>query len=143
MATGRGEGGRWEPAAQTDDPPRVVLVDDQPNVLQTTARYLAMRGASVRAVGNALEAATAVEEHRPTVLVLDVTMPTLGGERLWGLFRGVTEKMPRVVFYSGLGDAELAEIGKRDPTVQRVRKGDDPDVLWNAVLHAHRTSPAR
>lgn len=125
------------------DVPRVVVVDDDPRVLRATKRFLESRGAIVRAVGEPLDAATAVTEHRPTVLVLDVSMPTLDGERLWGLFRGVTVKMPRVVFYSGIGEGQLAAVGKRDPTVQRVLKSASPDELWDAVVRAHQTSPAR
>lgn len=123
--------------------PRVVVVDDDPRVLRATAMFLESRGATVRAVSSAFDAVAAVEEHQPTVLVLDVSMPAIGGERLWGLFRGVTVKMPRVVFYSGLGDVELRQIGKVDPTVQRVQKGASPDDLWDAVVRAHEESPAR
>lgn len=141
MQAGDHGGDGRPPLAARDDPPRVVLVDDHALVLRATALYLSTRGAVVRTVSEPLEAATAVEEHKPTVLVLDVSMPTLSGERLWGLFRGVTVTMPRVVFYSGLGDEELAAVAQRDPTVERVRKGTDPELLWAAVLRAHRASP--
>jgi two-component system, NtrC family, C4-dicarboxylate transport response regulator DctD len=126
-----------------EDVPRVVVVDDDPRVLRATKLFLESRGAIVRAVGEPLDAALAVTEHRPTVLVLDVSMPSLNGERLWGLFRGVTVKMPGVVFYSGVGEGQLAAVGRRDPTVQRVLKSASPEELWAAVLRAHETSLTR
>jgi FixJ family two-component response regulator len=127
----------------SSDVPRVVVVDDDPRVLRATKLFLESRGAIVRAVGEPLDAAAAVTEHRPTVLVLDVSMPSLNGERLWGLFRGVTVEMPGVVFYSGVGEGQLAAVGRRDPNVQRVLKSASPDALWDAVMRAHETSPAR
>ena len=39
--------------------------------------------------------------------------------------------------------AQLAAIARRDATVERVRKGASPDLLWDAVQRAHERSAAR
>jgi DNA-binding NarL/FixJ family response regulator len=59
---------------------RVVIADDHPVYRQGLARLLVESGIDVVAeAGNGLEAITAVEQHAPDVVVVDLNMPGLSG----------------------------------------------------------------
>lgn len=54
---------------------RVVVVDDQPAILELLEEILTSEGASVRACASAAEALALVRAWRPDVLVSDIAMP--------------------------------------------------------------------
>jgi DNA-binding NarL/FixJ family response regulator len=59
---------------------RVVIADDHPVYRQGLARLLVESGIDVVAeAGNGLEAISAVEQHAPDVVVVDLNMPGLSG----------------------------------------------------------------
>jgi len=60
-------------------PTRVVLADDHPALAAACQRLLAPVCDVVAVVASGPEALAAVHEHDPEILVLDVTMPGLGG----------------------------------------------------------------
>jgi DNA-binding NarL/FixJ family response regulator len=65
---------------ERSETPRVVVVDDHPLYRQGLARLLVESGIDVVAeAGNGLEAITAVEEHAPDVVVVDLNMPGMSG----------------------------------------------------------------
>jgi DNA-binding response OmpR family regulator len=68
---------------------RVLIVDDDPAVLELVADLLAGEGFAVSRAGDGVEALAAAERERPDLVVSDVWMPRLDGlglaERLRGL----------------------------------------------------------
>ncbi|NTU80474.1 MAG: PAS domain-containing protein, partial [Chloroflexales bacterium] len=72
-------------AATTDGEPfplaglRVVVVDDQPAILELLGEILTSEGASIRACTTAAEALALVRAWRPDVLVSDIAMPQADG----------------------------------------------------------------
>jgi len=60
---------------------RVLLVDDQPDILDLLDESLSSYGAVVRRANNAHEALAALREWRPDVLVSDIAMP--GADGYW------------------------------------------------------------
>jgi CheY-like chemotaxis protein len=86
---------------------RVVVVDDDPEVRAVLVDLLEMRGHSVVAVGNAEDAARAVVEHRPDVMLLDIYMPELTGVDALPILKGMSPDM-RVIMVSGSTDEEAA-----------------------------------
>jgi PAS domain S-box-containing protein len=68
---------------------RVVVVDDQPEILDLLGELLALAGAEVRACGTAREALALVRGWRPDALVSDIAMPAEDGYWLIGRVRGL------------------------------------------------------
>ena len=116
---------------------RVVVVDDDAALLKLIERQLTFRGAQVVAHGSPFGLASVLASHRPTVVVLDVTMPGLEGGKLWELGRDVLTPRPGVVFYSAAGPAFLATLVARFPEAEGITKPATSDALWGAVERAH------
>lgn len=55
---------------------RVLVVDDNENVRKRIARALTADGHGVETVNSILRARTAIREHRPQLLILDLNLPT-------------------------------------------------------------------
>jgi two-component system, OmpR family, alkaline phosphatase synthesis response regulator PhoP len=57
----------------------VLIVDDEPSIIQLVRLYLEREGFRVHSVGDGLSALKAVEELTPALLVLDIMLPELDG----------------------------------------------------------------
>ena len=91
---------------------RVLIVDDEEGFRDGVADLLAMEGYDVSVASDAVEAVRVLPEFRPEVILLDLRMPHLDGERF---LRGMTglpasRRVP-VVLISAKED--LAQIASR------------------------------
>ncbi|OJX67082.1 MAG: DNA-binding response regulator [Micrococcales bacterium 73-13] len=59
--------------------PRILVVDDEPNIRDLLATSLRFAGFAVRTVGNGAAAISAVIEEEPDLIVLDVMLPDING----------------------------------------------------------------
>ncbi len=78
---------------------KVLIVDDDKEVLELNGKFLSSQGFSVRALSNSLNALKACREFEPDCIVLDVMMPGLDG---FGVFRQLREitNVP-IIFLTG------------------------------------------
>jgi len=91
----------------TEAKPTCVVADDHPPVLESISRYLGANG--YRVVGRARdgeEAVKLVEAQRPSLALIDLRMPGLGGT---AAIRRVVRTTPQTscLVYSGFGDSAL------------------------------------
>lgn len=61
------------------DRPRVLVVDDDPMVLEIVSTRLALAGCTVYGARDGSAAIARIREVRPTAMVLDINMPVLDG----------------------------------------------------------------
>jgi len=61
---------------------RILVVDDEPDVVETIELRLAREGYEVLTAGDGLEALDLVRENRPDLLLLDVMLPGENGYRV-------------------------------------------------------------
>ena len=66
---------------------RVLVVDDEPMVLEVVTTYLERDGYSVATASTGKEALVALDRHRPDLVVLDVMLPEIDGFDLLGRIR--------------------------------------------------------
>ena len=92
------------------DPLRVLVVDDEDDLVQALVERLELRGIEARGVTRGREALRLVDESRYDVVLLDVKMPGLSGLQV---IRTMKEKWPdiQVVLLTGHGSAQDAEEG--------------------------------
>ena len=57
----------------------ILLVDDEPSIIQLARMYLEREGFRVQAVGDGQAALEAVADQRPALIVLDVMLPKMDG----------------------------------------------------------------
>ena len=65
--------------AETQDPVRVLVVDDEPNIVDVISMALRYQGFAVESAGNGRDALAAVGTFRPHLMVLDVMLPDMEG----------------------------------------------------------------
>jgi len=58
---------------------RILVIDDEPDVLEMLVSYLSGRGATVFVAGSAVEGLRKIKESRPDVVVCDIGMPGQDG----------------------------------------------------------------
>src|SRR6195952_4820035 len=61
------------------DGPKILIVDDEPNIRDLLTTSLRFAGFAVRAVGNGAGAISAVLEEEPDLIILDVMLPDMNG----------------------------------------------------------------
>jgi CheY-like chemotaxis protein len=95
---------------------RVLVVDDEPQVVWVLRFGLESEGYDVATARNGIEALEQVAVHHPELMVLDVMMPKMDG---WTVLRELAklpvQERPRVVMVTALASlddrAKAAELG--------------------------------
>ena len=73
---------------------RVLVVDDEPTILDLLTAALRLSGFDVRAAADGAEAMTEAAIHRPDIVVLDVLLPDVDGFTLARRLRATHEGVP-------------------------------------------------
>src|SRR3954453_24238829 len=77
--------------------PRILIADDPPILAEGLRGLLEPEFEVVGVVGDGRELVNAAREHRPDVIVADITLPALNGREAWAQLRGAG-LAARVVF---------------------------------------------
>jgi two-component system OmpR family response regulator len=64
---------------QTQEAHRVLVVDDEPNIVDVVTMALRFQGFAVASAGTGAEALASVRDFRPDLIVLDVMLPDMEG----------------------------------------------------------------
>jgi two-component system OmpR family response regulator len=96
---------------------RLLIVEDEPNILELLAASLRYAGFEVHTASSGIEAVAAAQRHRPDLIVLDIMLPDMDGFDIVRRLRGGGTYTP-VVFLTA-----------RDATEDKIRGltlgGDD------------------
>ena len=100
----------------TDMATRVLVVDDEPQVVWMLQFSLEAEGYQTYAARDGVAALEEVREHHPAMMLLDIMMPTMDG---WSVLENLQElpeeERPRVVVVSARSSlrdrAKAAELG--------------------------------
>ncbi|GAB2948591.1 response regulator transcription factor [Nonomuraea fastidiosa] len=84
---------------------RLLIVEDDPNILELLAASLRFAGFDVTTAKSGLDAVAAVQRHRPDLVVLDVMLPDLDGFEIVKRMRGGGMHTP-VVFLTARDETE-------------------------------------
>lgn len=112
----------------------VLLVDDEPGLLQATQASLAERGFTVRAVDGADAALRVVHQFKPSIIVSDLKMPGTNGFELFEKLKGDKEMTAiPFVFLTAVDDYFARKVGKELGGAAYVTKPVDLDELERII----------
>lgn len=122
----------------------VLVVDDEADIRELVAGVLEDEGYAVRSASNSTEALDAIEERRPSLVLLDVW---LQGSRLDGLqlLEQVKRRDPTlpVLMISGHGNLDTAVAAIREGAVDFIEKPFEAGRLLHLVERATETDRLR
>ena len=72
--------------------PSILVVDDDPDILQTLALCLSTEGYRILVASNGREALDVLEKEKPSVILLDLMMPVMDG---WQFVAALEERGKR------------------------------------------------
>ena len=108
----------------------IVWADDQPELLAEVRERLVARGFSVWVAENGTEAATYIERHFPSLLIVDIRMPPGNDGGLW-----LVEHV-RKVLHSGVATIVLSGHGTKREVAQAIKLGANTFVDKEATVEA-------
>ena len=81
---------------------KILVIDDEPVVLQLVSQVLTEEGHTVETADNATDALTMVKNKRYRLILLDIKMPGMSGVELYKRFQKIAPSLTkRVVFITG------------------------------------------
>jgi two-component system OmpR family response regulator len=84
---------------------RVLVVDDEPNIVDVISMALRFEGFEVQSAGTGADAIAAVAAHRPQLLVLDVMLPDIDGFEVARRLNSARAEVP-IVFLTARDSTE-------------------------------------
>jgi CheY-like chemotaxis protein len=112
-----------------EGPPRVLIVDDEPDILKLLAEALTIRGYDVRLASSGDEALDVVErEDSINMVLLDVILPGKSGVQT---LKELKERHPQlaVILMSAVADSHIADRARRLGAFDYILKPLDYDKL--------------
>lgn len=121
---------------------RVLLVDDEKDFANYTAKRLSARGMQVQTAYSGRSAMRWVAAQPVDVVVLDLFMPGMDG---FEVFREIKRVRPdvQVIMLSGHVDREAVEEGEALGAVDYIRKPCEFSTLLEAIKKANEQRPDR
>lgn len=125
---------------------RILVVDDEPAILETSAQVLRTRGYEVRTANGGFAALAELRRSLPDVIVSDLRMPNVSGFELLSVVRRRFPHIPVIAItgeYNGIAPAGLiadAFFSKGSYTPQELFN-KIADLLRDSPLRPHLTKP--
>jgi two-component system, OmpR family, response regulator ResD len=91
----------------------VLIVDDEPTIVEVVARYLERAGYATRTAANGEQALEAAARERPDLVVLDVMMPGIDGLRVLRRLRDQASEPVGVIMLTARGEESDRVTGLR------------------------------
>jgi len=89
---------------------RVLVVDDDPTQLSLLERTLRLEGFEVTTATGAIGVSALVRRCQPDLVLLDVNIPALSGDRLLEVVRRHAPPDTKLVLYSACDEAHLRRL---------------------------------
>jgi CheY-like chemotaxis protein len=127
----------------------VLVIDDSDVAREQMAELLKQAGFAVTMLASPIGATRVIAEQAIDVVVVDVQMPSIRGDRLAALFKGNRRFAALgVILVTGANETELAQLGalaKADAVLSKARLDRLPEAVNSAYrkYHSGNASPAR
>jgi CheY-like chemotaxis protein len=105
---------------------KIMIVDDDRTTLDVLGALLEKQGYSVAERDTAIGTTQAIIRENPDVVLLDVRMPGLSGDKLAELIAARSSNPPLVVLHSASPKKELDQLARRCGAAAAIEKTSDP-----------------
>ncbi len=119
--------------ARDAEPPRILVVDDEPAVCDLLKDFLEARGYTVITASSGPEALRAVEAERPRLILLDVLMPEMSGLEALTRVRQIDRTLG-VIMLTAVVDERIAQEAMQQGAYDYVTKPVDLGYLELSIL---------
>ena len=113
-------------------PHKILIVDDEPDIVEVLADRLEASGFDVRTVHNARDCYAAVAEDAPDLILLDIQMPDIGGMEALADLKKNHPEVP-VLMISASSVPEVAQEAIRGGAEGFVLKPFEPEELMQSI----------
>jgi CheY-like chemotaxis protein len=114
---------------------KVLVVDDEEDILEIIADRLAFYGFEVRTARNGVECLEVIEREVPDLVLLDIRMPGMDGMAVLARLREEYPMLP-VVMISASSERHIARASLSQGAVDYILKPFEPNELKEKVLRA-------
>jgi CheY-like chemotaxis protein len=104
---------------------KVLILDDDEGIVDGLTMALEDEGLSVVGTTSPFQLPFLLRRERPDVVLIDLGMPTLRGERVFEALTPSLRGTTRFLVFSGRTDADLAAVAKETGAADFIHKGDD------------------
>ena len=125
-----------------DQPPTVVVIDDDPGVRDSLGKLLGAVGFRVSLLGSVSEFLAADRPEGPACLVLDVRLPGQSGLELQRELAGAERQLP-IIFITGHGDIPMSVQAMKGGAIEFLTKPFREQDLLEAIQLGHARDRAR
>ncbi len=123
---------------------KVLVVDDDELYLKMTSRLLRHAGYEVVSRSDVIGTSFAVAAERPDLVLFDLNMPLIDGDRLVPLIQRSLSDPPYIVLYSGVDEQVLKDRAEQCGADASIPKGLGADQFLERIAHCFaRASAAR
>lgn len=113
---------------------RILLVDDEPDILEIVGYNLSSEGYQILTAENGLQAISQAKKHKPHLIILDVMMPEMDGIEACEKLRAVPELSETVItFFTARGEDYSQVAGFEAGADDYITKPVKPKVLISKV----------
>ena len=114
--------------------PKILIVDDEPDLLEITAAYLEMEGYKPLTALNGPAALEILKSTVPDLILSDITMPGMSGFDLFGMVRSDSKfQNTPFIFLSGHTDLQHIMMGKELGSDDYIMKPYEPEMLISTI----------
>jgi two-component system nitrogen regulation response regulator NtrX len=113
----------------------ILIVDDEPNIINSITHILQDEGHDVLFAGNGEEAIALIKKHNPDVVILDVWLPDMDGIDLLGRMKKLRPDTAAIMI-SGHGSIDIAVRSTRLGAFDFLEKPPSLDRLVTSVNNA-------
>ncbi len=134
------------PVAASHDRLKVLIVDDDATSLKVMRARLSLPGLSVLLRSEALGTSAFIRKEKPDIVLLDVNMPTLTGDRLATVLAGDPNLSSTSLVLCSATAEGLAELARTSGAIGHIEKTESSDEFVRAfdeMVRRHREARNR
>jgi DNA-binding response OmpR family regulator len=123
---------------------RVLVVDDDPDLLDLVARSLRSHGFEVETHISALGVSTRIRDSVPDLVLIDVNFPALKGDKVVSLARSQAPAGTKFILYSASDETQLRSLAMAsgaDGYLSKSVQGDELARKLESFRHKPRPTP--